>query len=192
MVLSTTFLNLLTSKAQVTRLAAIQLVIMLARTSLMFRYALARPGMAPQTAPAAMPPRKAMTQISAGGTTSLGMPSASIRLAIVPIRYWPGAPMLKRPVLYATATERPVIMSGVARKSILPTLVGLKPKLRLPAASRPVESMPNSTRRMPSHALLPERLELVSPTIRTMMLPTARPMRIERMEASTVRVPSLL
>ena len=48
---------------------------------------------------------------------------------MVPMRYWPGAPMLKRPVLYATATERPVMMSGVARKSILPMLVGLKPKV---------------------------------------------------------------
>ena len=148
--------------------------------------------MAPQTAPAAMPPRKAMTQTSPAGTTSVGMPRASIRLAMVPMRYWPGAPMLKRPVLYATATERPVIMSGVARKSMLPMLVGLKPKVRLPEASRPVERMPKRTRRMPSQVLLPLREELVRPTMSTMMLPTARPMSMEIIEASTVRVPSLL
>ena len=147
--------------------------------------------MAPQTAPAAMPPRKAIIQIIAGGTVSLGMPSASMRLAMVPMRYWPGAPMLKRPVLYATATERPVMMSGVARKSILPMLVGLKPKASAPEASRPVESMPKSTRRMPSQVLAPEMLALAAPTMSTMMLPTARPMIIESMEASTVRVPSL-
>ena len=108
------------------------------------------------------------------------------------MRYWPGAPMLKRPVLYATATERPVIMSGVARKSMLPMLVGLKPKVRLPEASRPVERMPKRTRRMPSQVLFPLREELVRPTMSTMMLPTARPMSMEIIEASTVRVPSLL
>ena len=53
------------------------------------------------------------------------------------------------------------MMSGVARKSMLPMLVGLKPKLSAPAASRPVERMPKSTRRMPSQVLLPERLALV-------------------------------
>ena len=83
------------------------------------------------------------------------------------------------------------MMSGVARKSILPMLVGLKPKASAPEASRPVESMPKSTRRMPSQVLAPEMLALAAPTMSTMMLPTARPMIIESMEASTVRVPSL-
>ena len=97
--LSTRFLKLLISKPQVTTLAAIQFVMMQAMTSLMLSRALSRPGMAPQSAPARMPPRKAMIQTMPAGTTSLGMPRASIKLAMVPIRYWPGAPMLKRPVL---------------------------------------------------------------------------------------------
>ena len=160
MVFSTTFLKLLTSKHQVTKFAAIQLVMMLASTSLILRYALTRPGMQPHRAPAAMPPRKAIIQMMVGGTVSLGIDSAIIRLAIVPMRYWPGAPILKRPVLNATATERPVIISGVALNSMLPVLTGLKPKVRAPSLL-PVEKMLPRTMRTPSQALFAERLSLV-------------------------------
>ena len=83
------------------------------------------------------------------------------------------------------------MMSGVARKSILPMLVGLKPKLSAPEASRPVERMPKSTRRTPSQVLAPEMLALAAPTISTIRLPTARPITMEITEESTVRVPSL-
>ena len=52
------------------------------------------------------------------------------------------------------------MMSGVARKSMLPVLTGLKPKVSAPS-ERPVEKMLARTMRTPSHALLPERLSLV-------------------------------
>ena len=76
-------------------------------------------------APANMPPKKASIQMAQAGRAPLGMLRAIIRVAMVPIRYWPGAPILNRPVLKAMATERPVITRGVARKSILPRDWGL-------------------------------------------------------------------
>ena len=42
------------------------------------------------------------------------------------------------------------MMSGVAAEEHIAYAVGLKPKLRAPEASRPVERMPKSTRRTPS------------------------------------------
>ena len=194
------FLKLDTSKTQVTTLAAIQLVMMQASTSLMLRKALSRPGITPQSAPAAMPPSSARIQITIGGMAlgftpgmaicEEGMPSAMNSVAAVPARYCPAAPMLNRPVLKATATERPVRMTGVARKSMLPTLAGLKPKVRLPAALRPVENRPKITRRMPSQALLRPSDGLNRPTIRMTSAPAARPMMMDRRDASTERAPS--
>ena len=84
---SVTFLKLDISKAQVTMLAASQLVIMQARTSLMLRKAFRIPGMAPHRAPARMPPTNARTQMSPAGMVLLGMPRAIIKEAMVPIRY---------------------------------------------------------------------------------------------------------
>ena len=162
-----------------------------ASTSLMFRNAFTRPGRQPQRAPARIPPTKASAQISQAGTVSEGIPRAIIRVAAVPIRYCPGAPMLKSPVLNATATDSPVRISGVARKSMLPMFVGLKPKVRLPAASRPVLTRPPKTRRIPSQALDSPRAGLARPTIRMMTLPTARPIRMEIRDARTALVPSL-
>ena len=184
------FLKLLISKSHVTRFAATQFVIMQARTSFILRKALSRPGIAPQSAPASMPPRKAMSQTRNAPIVSVGRLRASIRETIVPMRYWPGAPMLNRPVLYATAMERPVIMSGVARKSMLPTLVGLKPQLSTPVASRPVLNIPAKIRRMPSHAPLVEMLLLVRPTMRMTRLPTTRPIRMDSSDATTFCVES--
>ena len=69
----------------------------------------------PHSAPAAMPPKNASVHISQPGTLCVGMPSAMNSVAAVPARYCPGAPMLNRPVLNATATESPVSISGVAR-----------------------------------------------------------------------------
>ena len=74
-------------------------------------------------------------------------------------------------------------MSGVARNSMLPILVGLKPKVKAPAASRPVLSTPKSTSRMPSHAPFSEISGLKAPTIRMTTAPVKRPMRMEMMEA---------
>ena len=135
--------------------------------------------------PARMPPRKASSQISQPGSAPEGMLSAIKSVASVPMRYCPGAPMLNRPVLNASATERPVMTSGVARKSILPMLAGLKPQVSAPFASRPVERMPMKIRRMPSHAPLREMLLLKMPTIRTTIAPTTRPIRMEMSEART-------
>ena len=42
-------------------------------------------------------------------------------------------------------TELPVRISGVARKSMLPKFVELKPKVSVPAASRPVLNRPPNT-----------------------------------------------
>ncbi len=164
---------------------------MQASTSLMLSRALKRPGIAPQIAPASVPPRKASSQMSVVDIVSDGRPRAMESDTSVPMRYWPGAPMLKRPVLYAMPTERPVMMSGAARKSMLPIFVGLKPHISVPEASRPVENRPPNTMRMPSHAEESERFGLVRPTIKMTMLPTARPIRIERTDAATVLKPSL-
>ena len=67
MVFSITFFRLDTSKTHVARLAAIQLVMMQAITSLMFSRDLSRPGIAPQSAPASSPPRKASVQTNQVG-----------------------------------------------------------------------------------------------------------------------------
>ena len=171
------------SNIHVTRFAASQLVMMLASTSLMFKNALSAPGIAPQSAPAAMPPRNARIQISHGATLLDGMPSAMHSDTSVPMRYWPGAPMLNRPVLNATATDRPVIISGVARKSILPKFVELKPQVSTPAAVRPVLNRPANTMRMPSQTLDAPSSGFEKPTAAMMTLPTTRPMRIDSSDA---------
>ena len=164
---------------------------MQASTSLMLRYALTRPGMAPHSVPANIPLKKAKIQIKTVGTDSEGMFSATYSVAAVLMRYCPGAPMLKRPVLNATATERPVRIRGVARKSMLPMLVGLKPKVSVPAALRPVENSPPNTRRIPSHALERPSEGFPMPTSKMMTLPTTRPMTMEISEERTALVPSL-
>ena len=124
-----------------------------------------------------------MNQMSQAGTLLLGMESARNREAVVPARYWPGAPMLKRPVLYAMPTERPVMMSGAARKSMLPIFVGLKPHISVPEASRPVENRPPNTMRMPSQTLDAPSSGFEKPTAAMMTLPTTRPMRIDSSDA---------
>ena len=92
-------MNRLPSKSMVTRLAAIQLVIMEVMTSLTLRWALKSPGMHPHSAPARMAAQKASSHTRGAGTTLVSMPSATMREAAVPMRYCPGAPMLKSPVL---------------------------------------------------------------------------------------------
>ncbi len=80
-------------------MAAIQLVMMEVMTSLTLRYALKAPGMHPHSAPAAMAARKASSHTRKAGMTVVSRLSATMIAMAVPIRYWPGAPMLKRPVL---------------------------------------------------------------------------------------------
>ena len=85
-------MKLLISKSHVTRFAAIQFVMMQASTSLMLSRALKRPGIAPQIAPASVPPRKASSQMSVVDIVSDGRPRAMESETSVPMRYWPGAP----------------------------------------------------------------------------------------------------
>ena len=80
-------------------------------TSLTLKRALRKPGTAAHT----MPPTidAAMTS---GSSSGRGRPAvrASTLASRPPISIWPGAPMLKSPVLKAKVTERPVSMSGTA------------------------------------------------------------------------------
>ena len=105
------------------------------------------------------------------------------------MRYCPGAPILKRPVLKATATESPVIIRGVALKSRFPMLTGLNPKVRSPP-SRPVLNTPKNTSLIPSQIPFILMPSLVSPTIIIMRVPTIMPMRIEITAEITLLVPS--
>ena len=134
--------------------------------------------MQPHMAPATIPPRKASIQTIQAGIVSVGIVSAIYSVAVVPIRYCPGAPMLNRPVLKATATESPVIISGVPLKSMLPMLTGLKPKVSAPA-SRPVLKSPRNTSLTPSNIPLVVMPSFVSPTMITIRVPTTMPMRME-------------
>ena len=85
-------------------------------TSLTWKTARKKPGIAPQSIPQTVPVRIARTHTR---TPSAGFPFVSMFRAtrsepVRPIRNCPAAPMLKSPVLYAMATETPVMMSGVA------------------------------------------------------------------------------
>ena len=100
-----------------TRYRPIQLNMMEVITSLMFRYALKMPGMAPHSAP---------NTADTSRHTHQGMPStmAKYKAPKAPSVYCPAAPMLNRPVLNAKATERPVMISGAVWVSTLPQPYG--------------------------------------------------------------------
>ena len=85
--LSTRFFRFEASNIQVTRFAAIQFVMMQAMTSLMFNSAFSVPGIMPQSAPAAMPPKNASSQMIQTGILSGEIESAINSVAAVPIRY---------------------------------------------------------------------------------------------------------
>src|SRR5699024_8478572 len=95
------------AKTRLTRYMPIQLNMMEVMTSLTLNSALNRPGKTPQTAPPAM---------DASRQTYQGIWNwmANSRAKKTPRVYWPGAPMLNRPVLKAKPTERPHIISGAA------------------------------------------------------------------------------
>ena len=97
--------------------------------------------------------------------------------------------MLNSPVLNATATESPVIISGVALKSIFPRLTGLNPKVSSPA-SLPVLNMPKKTSFTPSSIPLVDMLALVSPTNMIINVPTTIPISMEITAEMTLFVPS--
>ena len=62
--------------------------------------------------------------------------------------------MLNKPVLKATATDKPVNIKGVALNSMLPKFVPLKPKINLPFSFLPILNIPEKTSCIPSIAVL--------------------------------------
>ena len=78
---------------------------------------LSAPGMKPQKAPPAMPARRASGRWMNAGSPSKLTPTATA--ATVPMMNCPEAPMLNRPARNATATERPVRISGVILRSVV-------------------------------------------------------------------------
>ena len=96
----------------------IQLNMMAVMTSLMFRYALKMPGSAPQIAPKSIAASRHRYHGHCSTMAQYSAPNA-------PSVYCPAAPMLKRPVLNAKATERPHIMSGAAVTISLPMPEGI-------------------------------------------------------------------
>ena len=159
-------------------------------TSLILRKALKRPGIAPQSPPKITPARKAAIHAINTGQSVLPSTSPTVNVPIVPMRYCPAAPMLNSPVLKATATESPVIIKGVALKSMFPMFTGLKPKERAPP-ERPVLNIPKNTSLTPSQMPLVEILSLVSPTITMRIVPTAIPIIMEIMADKTDLAPSV-
>ena len=95
------------AKIRFTRYMPIQLNMMLVITSFTLNSALKRPGNRPQMAP---PSIEAIRQAHQGIWNWV----AHIMAKNAPMVYWPGAPMLNRPVLKAKPTERPHISSGAA------------------------------------------------------------------------------
>ena len=159
-------------------------------TSLILRNALKRPGIAPQSPPRITPARKAANHAINTGQSVLPSTRPTVNVPIVPMRYCPAAPMLNNPVLKATATERPVIIKGVALKSMFPMFTGLNPKVSAPP-DRPVLNIPKKTSLTPSQMPLVEILSLVSPTITMRMVPTAIPIIMEIMADKTDLAPSV-
>ena len=117
---SATLINLEPLNTQLTTLAAIQFVIIQTITSLTLRYALKKPGIAPQSAPANVPQINASNQITGDGTAADGIDNETINVTIAPIKYCPGAPILNRPVLKAIHADKPVRINGVALNNMLP------------------------------------------------------------------------
>ena len=88
-------------------------------TSLTLKYALKIPGTAPQMAPQTIAARRHTYH----GICRI---SAKYNAPNTPKVYWPAAPILNSPVLKANATERPVMISGVACAISLPIPFGLR------------------------------------------------------------------
>ena len=140
---SATLINLEPLNTQLTTLAAIQFVIIQTITSLTLRYALKKPGIAPQSAPANVPQINASNQITGDGTVADGIDKETINVTIAPIKYCPGAPILNKPVLNAIHADKPVRINGVALNNMLPNWNSELP---------PPENGPPRTMRMPRTA----------------------------------------
>ena len=111
-----------TLNTQLTMFAAIQFDIMQTITSLTPKKALKSPGSAPHNIPPAIPARSARSHTQNADVSVVGIARATSREHIAPMRYCPGAPMLKSPVFCATATDKPVSNIGVDSRSISPKL----------------------------------------------------------------------
>ena len=139
----------------------IQLNMIAVMTSLIFRYALKMPGIAPQTAPKIIAASRQRYHGSCSTIAQYSAPNA-------PSVYCPAAPMLNRPVLNAKPTERPVIISGAAFASTVPILRGLlNPLCKITSRPSPIAC---------------SALMIASTTT-----PSSRPMTIQISEAATDR-----
>src|SRR3712207_288016 len=90
-------------------------------TSCAPKYALRKPGIAPQRNPVTTQPSRTRI-IPRGPRNPRDTPSQAAVMA--PIKNWPSPPMLKSPTRKATATARPVKIRGVAFSRVRPSSVG--------------------------------------------------------------------
>ena len=176
---------LLFLNTQLTIFAAIQLVMMQTMTSLTLRNALNILGISPHIIPQRVPTTRARTQTKKAVCGVVGTESATMIEPIAPIRYCPGAPMLKRPVLNAIATERPVRSSGATSNSISPNT---NATFLIP----PLAKGPARIIRIPLNASDTGTLSDVSANMRSTSHPTNIPATIQSNDDMTDFVPSLL
>ena len=101
----------------------VQLSMIEVMTSCIPKRALRAPVIAPMRAPPATPAMTTRGIWSGMGRSSFA-PTSTAQTA--PAMYWPSAPMLKRPVLNAKATEMPVRMMGAALMIVFDTYFGLE------------------------------------------------------------------
>ena len=151
-------------------------------TSLTLSIALKNPGTSPQTPPASMPIRSPAIQWRPPGKNVQVQPTHTDTAP--PTMSWPGAPMLKRPVLNAKPTERPVMISGVARYNTCPrpfmpllkppfrmirspskALSGLVIRRMMNPAIRPAQDRDQRGRRVSQALLFHEALPLFEPAM---------------------------
>ena len=92
-------------------------------TSCIPNLALSNPTIPPNIAPAITPAIITIGICIIGGKSNL---IPTIVAAIVPIIYWPSAPMLNKPVLNANATLRPVKIIGVALMIVFDIYLGFE------------------------------------------------------------------
>ena len=171
------------SNTQLTMFAAIQLVIIHTITSLTLRKALKSPGISPQIIPQSMPTISASSHIQKAVSGVVGTDKATITDPIAPIRYCPGAPMLKRPVLKAIATDRPVIRSGADSKN-------MSPRTKVMFLDPPLAKGPARMIVRPLNASDSGILSEVSAKIRRTNHPTKIPAIIQSREEITDFIPA--
>ena len=124
---------------------------------------------------------KSHTQKAVAGV--VGTDKATITEPIAPIRYCPGAPMLKSPVLKAIATERPVRSKGADSKNISPST---KEMFLIP----PLAKGPARMMKRPLKASEVGILSEVRARIKRTIQPTKIPATMQSKEEITDFIPS--